>query len=77
MNKGKRIEMLIAERERLRIAWQANRKERGKIEMRPDKLTTDLSKAVGLEALLDHPLKDNVYDDDRNSACRTATGFRP
>jgi hypothetical protein len=53
MNKGKRIEMLIAERDKLRIAWQANRKERGKIEMRLDKLTTDLSKAVGLEALLD------------------------
>jgi hypothetical protein len=53
MNKGKRNEMLIAEREKLRIAWQANRKQRGKIEMRLDKLTTDLSKAVGLEALLD------------------------
>jgi hypothetical protein len=53
MNKGKRIEMLIAERDKLRIAWQANRKERGKIEMRLDKLTTDLARAVGLEALLD------------------------
>ena len=53
MNKGKRNEMLIAEREKLRIAWQANRKQRGKIEMRLDELTTDLSKAVGLEALLD------------------------
>jgi hypothetical protein len=53
MINGKKIEALIAEREKLRIAWQANRKERGKIEMRLDKLTTDLSKAVGLEALLD------------------------
>ena len=52
-SKAKKIEALIAEREKLRIAWQANRKERGKIEMRLDKLTTDLSKAVGLEALLD------------------------
>ena len=46
MNKGRRVETLIAEREKLRIAWQANRKERGKIEMRLDKLTTDLSRPL-------------------------------
>jgi uncharacterized protein (DUF3084 family) len=51
--KGKRIERLIAEREKLRIEWQANRKERGRIEMRLDRATTNLSKACGLEALLD------------------------
>ena len=53
MNKGRRIEALIAERDKLRIAWQANRKERGKIEINLDRCTTNLAKLTGLEALLD------------------------
>jgi hypothetical protein len=47
-----KLEKLIDERNKLKAEWQANRKERGRIEMRLDRLTTDLSKAVGLEALL-------------------------
>ena len=50
---GTRLEKLIAEREKLRVEWQANRKERGRIEMRLNRCTTNLAKAVGLEALLD------------------------
>ena len=45
---GSRIEKLISEREKLRIAWEANRKERGQLEMQLDRCTTNLSKPSGL-----------------------------
>jgi hypothetical protein len=48
-----KLEKLIDERNKLKAAWQANRKERGRIEMKLDRCTTNLSKAAGLEALLD------------------------
>jgi hypothetical protein len=50
---GERLEKLIAEREKLRVEWQANRRERGRLEINLDRCTTNLAKLTGLEALLD------------------------
>jgi hypothetical protein len=49
---GPRLVGLIAERRKLKVKWEANRKECAAIQCRLDQLTTALAKAVGLEACL-------------------------
>ena len=47
------ITALIAEREKLRAEWHTNRQARIKLEIKLDRATTNLAKAVGLEPPLD------------------------
>lgn len=55
MSKTKTIDALVVERRQLRAEWRANQRAQFKLQHRLDQLTTELAKAVGLEALLDWP----------------------
>ena len=50
---SKKVDVLIAERRKLRAAYKANRAEQIQLQIKLDKVTSALVRAVGLEALLD------------------------
>ena len=52
---GTKLVALISKREKLRAEWKANRAEQIQLQIKLDRLTTELAKAVGFEALLEPP----------------------
>jgi hypothetical protein len=50
---GAKLVALVAERTKLRAEWKANRRKQIQLQIKLDRATTALAKAVGLEALLE------------------------